>query len=236
MLIPGNLFTVREYDATFVVTPTSRFGHDSDSVLAIVEMLVVNDEGEDVDFPFFVLNVDSGDGAENKDAVAPHVVNGSREVAVAQEEINENALAEIVVQRAQAAGESDEADLERIRQWGRQVLGRAERTHVGRTKIKPGEARRIILQQRLRVRPNEQGQYVFETIAPSPIATLAAGGRVSVVTLLPWEDEDVRPTILTGSGLTTPDFEFEQGRIKQRQWVAWHWKFDPIFRLVYQYQ
>ena len=75
MLIPQSLLAVREYDATFTVVPTSRFGHSSDTVLATVEMLLLNDQGEDITFPFVVLNTDSGAGAESKRSVAPSVTN-----------------------------------------------------------------------------------------------------------------------------------------------------------------
>jgi len=233
MLIPQNFFAVREYDATFTVVPTSRFGHSSDTVLATVEMLVLNDQIEDITFPFVVLNTDSGVGAESGRSVAPNVTNGSRDVDVSVGEVDEAALAEIIVQRAQAAGVTDAAELDELRAWGRTALARAERTHVGRTRIKAGEARRLVLQQRIRVRPDEQGRFTFETIAPSPVATLVTGGRVSVVVLMPWEDDDVRVSI--DAAASTTGFEFEQGGIKQRKWAAWHWRNDPIFRLVYTY-
>lgn len=231
MLIPSNLLKVVEYDAVFTVTPTSRFSHDSDSVFAVVEMLVENDQQEEIEFPFFVLNTDPGTGAESRASVEPVVLNGSRPVEVTKDEIDENAFAELMVQRAQSAGVSDPAQLEEIRKWARAVLSRAERTRVGRTKIQPGERRRIVLQQRIRILPEADGRYVFETIAPSPIATLATGGRVSLVMLLPWQDDDIRPQILE----RTEGFEVEQGQIKARPWVAWHWRNDPIFRLVYRY-
>ena len=233
MLIPQNLFSVREYDATFTVVPTSRFGHSSDTVLATVEMLVINDQTEDITFPFVVLNTDSGNGAESRRSVAPTVLNGSRSVELAPEEIDETALAEVIVQRAQAAGVTDAAQLDTLRMWGRTALARAERTHVGRTRIKAGETRRLVLQQRIRVQPDAQGRFVFETIAPSPIATLVTGGRVSIVVLMPWEDDDVRVTV--DAAASTAAYEFEQGQIKQRKWAAWHWRNDPVFRLVYQY-
>lgn len=230
-MIPSNLLKVVEYDAVFTVTPTSKFSHDSDSVFAVVEMLVENDQQEEIEFPFFVLNTDPGTGAENRASVEPVVLNGSRPVEVTKDEVDENAFAELMVQRAQGAGVSDPAELEEIREWARAVLSRAERTRVGRTKIRPGERRRIVLQQRIRILPEADGRYVFETIAPSPIATLATGGRVSLVVLLPWQDEDVRTEILE----RTEGFEVEQGQIKARPWVAWHWRNDPIFRLVYRY-
>jgi hypothetical protein len=231
MLIPQGLLTVREYDAVYTVTPTSRFAHHSDSVFATVEMLVVNDQADDVTFPFIVLSTDPGTGAEDRRSVEPRVLNGSREVELEDAEIDEAQLAEVAVQRAQAAGVTDPAKLEQVRSWARQVLARAERTKIGRTRIKAGEQRRIVLQQRLRVLPGPDGQFVFETIAPSPIAALAPGGRMSLMVLLPWEDDDVRPQIVD----FTREFEAEQGRIKQRQWVAWSWRYDPVFRLVYRY-
>lgn len=233
MLIPQSLLAVREYDATFTVVPTSRFGHSSDTVLATVEMLVLNDQGEDITFPFVVLSTDSGAGAESKRSVAPSVTNGSRDVELAADEVDEAALAELMVQRAQAAGMTDTVELDQLRTWARTVLARAERTHVGRTRIKAGETRRIVLQQRIRVLPDTQGRFTFETIAPSPVATLVTGGRVSVVVLMPWEDDDVHVTI--DAVASTTAFEFEQGQVKLRKWAAWHWRNDPILRLVYQY-
>jgi hypothetical protein len=234
MLIPNGMFVVREYDATFTITPTSRFDHDSDTVLATVEMLVENSEQQEIEFPFYVLTTDPGTGATSQESVEPHVLNGSRPVEVQPaDEVDENQFAEVMVQRAQAAGMSDAADLEAVRDWGRRALQAAERAKVGRTRIGPNEKRRIILQQRLRVLPEPDGRFIFETLAPSPVATIPTGGRISVVVLLPWEDEDVKPSVVVEE--STRDFEFEQGRIKMRQLAAWHWRNDPLLRLVYRY-
>lgn len=232
MLIPLNLFNVLEYDATFVVTPTSRFDHSSDTVLATVELLVHNDQQEDIEFPFVTLTTDPGTGATDPSSVQPHILNGSRPVDVIEDDdVDEASIAERVVAQARAAGVTDEAELQSYRRWALAVVRRAERTTVGRTRIEPGERRRVILQQRLRVQPDKDGRFIFETIAPSPIARLATGGRVSVVVLMPWEDEDVKPEILE----RTEGFEMEQGRIKMRAWTAWFWRNDPVFRLVYRY-
>ena len=238
MLLPIGGIRVDEYDATLLVTPTSRFGHSSDTVLATVEMQVTNDQAEEIEFPFAALNTDPGDGAESSDSVEPKVTNGSRPVELDVNGIDEALRTQLVdgmVQRAQAAGVSDQAELDKVRAWALTVLDKAQRIKVGRTKIRPQERRRIILQQRLRVLPDDQGRFILDTIAPSPIATLATGGRVSVVALLPWEDEDVKPQLLTGEGETTSGFEFETARIKQRAWAAWHWQNDPVFRLAWRY-
>jgi hypothetical protein len=104
---------------------------------------------------------------------------------------------------------------------------------VHHLRVDRNERRRIILQQRIRVQPDDQGRLILDTIAPTPASALVTGGRVSIAALLPWEDEDVKPQILTGDGETTQGFEFEQGRVKQRPWVAWHWKNDPVFRLAW---
>jgi hypothetical protein len=238
MLIPIGGFHVDEYDETLLVTPTSRFGHSSDTVLATVEMQVTNDQAEEINFPFAVLNTDPGTGAESADSVAPKVTNGSREVELVAEELDEQQkeqLIEGMVQRAQAAGVSEPGELEKVRGWARTVLEKAQRLKVGRTKIRPSERRRIILEQRIRVLPDDQGRFILDTIAPSPAATLVTRGRVSIAALLPWEDEDTKPQLLTGEGETTPGFEFESGRIKQRTWTAWHWQNDPVFRLAWRY-
>ncbi len=162
------------------------------------------------------------------------MLNGSEPVELrdaAKDEVDENQLAEVAVQRAQAGGVSNPAQLEEVRTWARKVLARAERTKVGRTKIGPGQQRRILLEQRIRVQPDASGRYTLEILAPSPIAALAGGGRVSVTVLLPFEDEDVRPQIEDYSR----EFEAEQGRIKGRQYLAWFWRYDPVFRLIYRY-
>lgn len=232
MLIPLNLFQVLEYDATFVITPTSRSDHSSDTVLATVELLVHNDQSEDVEFPFVALTTDPGTGATNRSSVQPNVLNGSRPVETDEDsDVDETSLAERAVAQARAAGVTDEDELASYRDWAIAVIRRAERTTVGRTRIEPGERRRVVLQQRLRVLPDDDGRFIFETIAPSPLARLATGGRVSVVVLMPWEDEDVKPEVLD----KTEGFEVEQGRIKMRSWTAWFWRNDPLFRLVYRY-
>lgn len=238
MLLPIGGIRVDEYDATLLVTPTSRFGHSSDTVLATIEMQVTNDQAEEIEFPFAALNTDPGDGAESADSVEPKVTNGSRAVDLSSDAFDDTLRTQLIdgmVQRAQAAGVSDPAELEEVRAWALTVLEKARRIKVGRTKIRPQERRRIILQQRLRVLPDDQGRFILDTIAPSPVATLATGGRVSVVALLPWEDEDVKPQLLTGEGETSSGFEFETARIKQRTCAAWHWKNDPVFRLVWKY-
>lgn len=70
----------------------------------------------------------------------------------------------------------------------------------------------------------QNGRYVFETIAPSPIATLATWGQVSLMVLLPWEDEDIRVQVLECS----EGVAVEQGQVKECKWVAWHWQNDPV--------
>jgi hypothetical protein len=235
MLIPEAGFPVREYDVAFIVTPTSRFGHSSDTVLSITEMQIQNESGEEIRFPFHILTTDPGLGAESASSVEPKVFNGSREVDVSDEEIDEVRLAELMVERARAGGVSDEADIERVRAWAQTALARAERTKIGRTRIGPNETRRIVLQQRIRVQPDPSGIYTLETIAPIPAATLIPRGRVSVTALLPFEDDDTRLEILEGEGQTTRDYAYERGRAKGRLWAAWHWTYDPVFRLVYRY-
>jgi hypothetical protein len=238
MLIPIGGFRVDECDETLLITPTSRFGHSSDTVLATIELQITNDQAEEITFPFAALNTDPGTGAESADSVAPRVTNGSRDVQMVADELDDQAeqqLVEGMVQRAQAAGVTDATKVEEVRRWAQTVLAKAERIKVGRTKIRPNERRRIILEQRIRVLPDDQGRFVLDTIAPSPASSLVTGGRVSIVALFPWEDEDVKPQILTGEAETTLGFEFESGRIKQRQWVAWHWRNDPVFRLAWRY-
>jgi hypothetical protein len=230
MLIPQAMLRILEYDAMFIVTPTSRANHSSDTVLAVVEMLVENDQQEEIQFPFYIMNVDSGAGALSADSVQPHVLNGSQPVEVEDGEVDEDALATQMVERTQAQGVSDPRVLEWVRGWVRETLARAERVKVGRTRIAPATRRRIILQQRIRVQEQE-GRYTLEVMAPPPIGAIAIGGRVSLFVVLPWEDEDVRIEILE----KTEGFEVEAGRLKVRQWVGWHWRNDPVLKVVYRY-
>jgi hypothetical protein len=153
MLIPNTLLRVLEYDAVYVITPTSRHGHFSDTVLATVEMLVENDQTETIEFPFTVLSSDAGSGAD-PESIRPRVTNGSRAVALAPvDDVDEDALARLSAERARAAGHTD-ADVRAVEAWTRTALQKAERVHRGRTKLRAGERRRIVLQQRLRVRPD----------------------------------------------------------------------------------
>ncbi len=230
MLFPLAGIPVTEYDVTFTVTPTSRQGHSSDSVLVNIEALVRNDSGEDLQFPFLVLNTDPGSGAKSREAVEPKVLNGSRPVGL--DEVDEKQAAELARQRVAAIGGDAELQ-EEVRRWAEAALSRAERTKRGRTRIRNGESRRIVLQQRIRVLPEEDGSYRLEMIAPSPLLTIPTRGRVSVVALLPFEDEDVRVTVVPE--LTEQAYSYELGRVKQRQVVSWFWMNDPIFRLGYRY-
>lgn len=231
MLIPSSMLQIREHDATFVITPTSRQGHSSDTVLATVEMLVLNDQGENIDFPFMVLSTDPGIDADPA-SVEPRMLNGSRPVELtAADEVDEDALAQLAGDRARAAGHS-EADVRGVVEWTRSVLRSAERVHVGRTRVKPGEQRRIVLQQRLRLLPASDGSLLLRTIAPSPLASLVVGGRVSVLVFMPFEDDDVRVSVER----RTEGFGVEHGWVKQRQWIGWQWQNDPLLELQYRYQ
>ncbi|MEX0832946.1 MAG: hypothetical protein WD276_03595 [Actinomycetota bacterium] len=238
MLIPQQGFPVREYDAIFVVTPTSKFGHQSDTVMSNIELLVENNTPEPFDFPFMVLTTDPGTGA-NPTSLEPRVLNGSQPMPdltdASEDEVDEEAIATTMVAQARAAGITDETQLTGIGSWVADVLRRAERIQVGRTRIDPNMSRRIILQQRLRVLPGEDGRYIFETIAPPPVSTLLTGGRVSVVAVLPWEDEDIHTEVLKGTGETTLEYDFIEGAMGSRKWVAWHWRNDPLLRLAYRY-
>lgn len=232
MLIPRSLFKVLEYDAIFVVTPTSRFDHASDTLLAIVEMLIENDQAEEVEFPFYVLTVDSGMNAESPESVAPHVLNGSSPVEIADEgEVNEAEFADLVVQQARSQGITDEGVLQSVRAWGEASLAKAERVKVGRTRIAAGARRRIILQQRIRLLPDGDGRFTLEVIAPPPLGVIPIGGRISLFVILPWEDQDIKVQI----DERTEGFELEHSRLKMRQWVGWHWQNDPLLRVVYRY-
>ncbi len=231
MLIPLSGLPVREYDVVFTVTPTSRQGHNSDSIYLTHELYVVNNTNEKIQFPFVVLSQDPGSGAQNKDSVEPKVTNGSRPVELSDDEIDNELFVDAALQRARQAGVTDAEQLEQVRAWARLVLGRAERTKRGRTTIDPNESRRIVVQQRQRLLVGEDGTFELTVIAPTPLANLQVGGRVSVVGLLPWEDEDVRPAVVS----VTQGFELEQARIKQRQVVSWHWRNDPVFELRYRY-
>lgn len=231
MLIPNTLLRVLEYDAVYVITPTSRHGHSSDTVLATVEMLVENDQAETIEFPFTVLSSDAGSGAD-PESVRPRVTNGSRAVTLAPvDEVDEDALARLSAERARAAGHT-EADVRAVEAWTRAALQKAERVHRGRTKLQAGERRRIVLQQRLRVRPDAAGCYLFRTIAPSPIGSLPPGGRVSLTALFPFEDDDVHITV----DRRTEGFGVEHGWLKKRQWIAWYWQNDPLLEIAYRYQ
>jgi hypothetical protein len=231
MLFPGSALRILEYDAMFIVTPTSRAGHHSDTVLAVVEMLVENDQPEEIEFPFYIVNIDSGLNAASAESVQPHVLNGSQPVEVQDEEVDEQALADMMVERAKTQqGISDPRVLEWIGQWVRETLARAERVKIGRTRIAPSTRRRIILQQRIRLQESD-GRFTLEVMAPPPIGAIAIGGRVSLFVIFPWEDEDVRIEVLE----KTEGFEVESGRLKVRQWVGWHWRNDPVLRVVYRY-
>lgn len=233
MLFPLAGIPVMEYDATFVVTPTSRQGHDSDTVLATVEMLVRNDGAEKLKFPFYVLSTDPGTGAQRPDSLEPRVLNGSSKVEVERvEELDEKEAARLAAERA-AAGGADAQVQAQVRAYAEQVLAAAERTRVGRTEIAPGVSRRIVVQQRLRVRPDAQGAYQLVTVAPSPLLTLGARGRVSVYVLLPHEDEDVRPVV--DPGRTEQGYGYQLGRIRDRQVASWMWQNDPVLKLGWSY-
>jgi len=230
MLFPLEGIPVMEYDVTATISPTSRSGHHSDTALVSVEMLVHNTRSEPIQFPFLVLATDPGTGATNAQSVEPKVLNGSQPVQV--DEVDEGLAAQLAQQRVAAVG-GDALLQEQVGAWVKRALASAERIRRGRTTIRPGESRRIVVQQRLRVLPDAQGNYRFVTIAPSPLLTVSTRGRVSVYTLLPYEDEDVRIAVVPE--LTEQGFSYELARVKQRQIVSWFWQNDPILRLGYRY-
>ncbi len=234
MLFPLSGIPVVEYDATFTVSPTSRGDHHSDTVLASVEMLVRNDAGERLEFPFMVLSMDSGEGAAAAESVTPKVYNGSTEVTTAgRGEVDEQAAAEAAAQRV-AAGGGTAQDQQAAREFVRSALASAERRHVGRTHIEPGQTRRILAQQRLRVLPEPDDAFVFKTVAPSPLLTTTVGGRVSAFVWLPFEDEDVRIEVLK-DGRTQTGFDFQENSVRQRKVVSWYWRNDPVLTVAYRY-
>jgi hypothetical protein len=230
MLFPLEGIPVMEYDVTATISPTSRSGHHSDTALVSVEMLVHNTASEPIRFPFLVLATDPGTGAANAQSVEPKVLNGSQPVEI--DEVDEGQAAQLAQQRVAAAG-GDAQLQEQVGAWAKRALASAERIRRGRTTIHPGASRRIVVQQRLRVLPDAQGNYQFITIAPSPLLTVSTRGRVSVYTLLPYEDEDVRIAVLPE--LTEQAFSYELARVKQRQIASWFWQNDPILRLGYRY-
>ncbi|MEU4476496.1 hypothetical protein AB0F68_00240 [Micromonospora sp. NPDC023966] len=75
-----------------------------------------------------------------------------------------------------------------------------------------------LAQQRLRIQPDGQGNFQFQTIAPSPLFTVLTRGRVSAYALLPFEDEDVRISVVPK--MTEQGFGYELTRVKQRQIVS----------------
>lgn len=234
MLFPLTGIPVVEYDATFTISPTSRVDHHSDTVLASVEMLVRNDSGERITFPFMVLSTDPGTNAREGASVEPKVYNGSDPVEITADEVDEDAAAEAAVQRVAAGGGDAQAQQE-ARDFVRKALASAERRRVGRTTLEPNQSRRIVLQQRLRILPDPDGAYVFRTIAPSPLMTTTVGGRVSVYVLLPFEDPDVSVTVLEDDSRTERGFSYERTQVKQREIVSWFWQNDPLLRLAYRY-
>lgn len=238
MLFPLGGIPAIEYDATFTIAPTSRFGHSSDTVLASVEMQIHNTGSERIQFPFMVLSTDSGVGADAApESVEPRVINGSQPVTLTTDEVDEAAAAEAAAQRV-AAGGGDAAKQEEARQFVLAALRSAERRKVGRTYIEAGAQRRIVVQQRLRVQPDPaDGAFVFETIAPSPLLTTTLGGRVSVYVLMPVKDSDVRPTVLATDPRTVRDYGFTVTTTPdlQRDVAWWYWQNDPVLKLAYRY-
>jgi hypothetical protein len=230
MLYPLGGLPVQEYDLTCTISPTSRTSHNSDTALVSTEMLVQNNTGEKITFPFMVLLTDSGKGAANHASVEPRILNGSQPVEV--DEVDEKEAARLAEERVATIG-ADPALRAQVNRWVEHALAAAERTRIGRTTIKPGESRRIMTQQRLRIQPDGQGNFQFQTIAPSPLFTVLTRGRVSAYVLLPFEDEDVRISVVPE--LTEQGFGYELTRVKQRQIASWFWQNDPILRLGYRY-
>lgn len=230
MLFPLGGIPVQEYDLTCTISPTSRLAHHSDTALVTTEMLVQNNTGEPIKFPFLVLSTDSGKNVTDSASVEPKIVNGSQPVTV--DEVDEVEAARLAQERVAAVG-GDPGLQQEVGRWVQQALAKAERIRIGRTTIKPGDSRRILAQQRLRIQPTADGAFQFLTIAPSPLFTVVTRGRVSAYVLLPHEDEDVRVTVVPE--LTEQGFGYELSRIRQRQVVSWFWQNDPILRLGYRY-
>lgn len=231
MLFPLNGIPVTEYDVTVTLSPTSRQGHHSDSALISVEALVRNDTGEPISFPFLVLTSDSGRGATSRTSVEPRVLNGSDPVEIG--EVDETQAATLAQQRVAAIG-ADSDMQEKVGLWVKEALNKAERIRHGRTTIRPGESRRIVLQHRERIQADNQGIYRFLTIAPSPLLTVSTRGRVSLYVLLPFEDEDIRIEVLPAPE-TEQGYSYQLDRVKQRQIASWFWQNDPILKIAYRY-
>lgn len=230
MLFPLGGIPIQEYDLTCTISPTSRLAHHSDIGLVSTEMLVHNNTGAEIKFPFLALSTDSGKNATDPASVEPKLLNGSQPVDV--DEVDEVEAGRLAKERIAAVG-ADPVLQEQAGRWVQQALAKAERIRIGRTTIKPGESRRIVAQQRLRIQPDGQANFQFVTIAPSPLFTVVTRGRVSAYVLLPHEDEDVRITVMPE--LTEQGFSYELSRVKQRQIASWFWQNDPILKLGYRY-
>lgn len=81
-----------------------------------------------------------------------------------------------------------------------------------------------------RTQPRQRNGNRWARQATSSFRRGVTDGRVSVIVLLAWEDEDVRVAVVE----RTEGYKVEQGQVNRRKWVAWHCKNDPPFRLVYQ--
>lgn len=236
MLFPRGGIPTIEFDAVFTITPTHKWDHHSDTVFGSVEMLVHNTGSDKLTFPFMVLSTDPGTGAAAAESVKPKVYNGSTDAEVTDEadDIDIEVEAAEAAQRVLNAGGTQD-DAEGAREYVRKALESAKRRFVGRTHIEPGAQRRIVAQQRLRVEPGDDGVFQFETIAPSPLLVTTTGGRVSVVVLMPFEDEDTRVEIVK-DGRTELGFDYKDDVvIRTRKVASWFWRNDPVLRLAYRY-
>lgn len=232
MLFPLGGIPVSEYDVSITIAPTSRVDHTTDTALLNIEAQVRNDTAEDVTFPFAVLLTDSGAGATDPASVEPTVINGSEPVAL--DELDDAAALAQARQRVQAGG-SDPESTERLTAWAAVALDKAQRIRVGRTRIKAGQSRRIVLHQRLRLLPDDDSIFHLVTVAPPPLLTVTTGGRISVYVLLPFQDADATVTVLEDAAHTELGFTYKRTQVEQRQIVSWYWQNDPILRLGYRY-
>lgn len=209
------------------IEPTIKFGQKSDTASINSYIILKNDGQEQLEIPITIFTVDPN---ENQ---PPDPVARLRKDPVRLDQVEVTTLDFVTM--AQVAG-PDQA--QNLKSYLEKAADKATRAYKGVVPIAPQSYACLRYYVRERIRPDETGLFVFETIAPLPQFALVTHGSVSVVMAAPRSLPDfpelklivteLRPEPTENLTPVTP--------IADRQIFGWHWRQDPILRVSYRYQ
>lgn len=101
-------------------------------------------------------------------------------------------------------------------------------------RAKPGQTQ-LRFFTTVKVPRSEDGEYVFETLAPLATFVLQNGGEIRVIAALPAGATKLEATALQNPEQPNSDIAVAEASIANRTVLGWSWRTDPFFRIKYRY-